>query len=77
MELPLLMSSRHPNILRLYGYFYDEERVYLILEYAARGEMYKELTKAGRFTEKKAAAVRIPLDPLGRVNLKDYILLFH
>lgn len=24
--------GRHPNILRLYGYFYDETRVYLILE---------------------------------------------
>ena len=25
------------------GYFYDATRVYLILEYAARGELYKEL----------------------------------
>ena len=26
---------------RLFGYFYDESRVYLILEYAPKGEMYK------------------------------------
>lgn len=46
---------RHPNILRLYGYFYDANRVYLILEYAAKGELYKELQKCGRFDEKRSA----------------------
>ena len=25
----------------MYGYFYDEKRVYLILEYAPKGELYK------------------------------------
>lgn len=34
---------RHPNILRMYGYFYDDKRIYLILEYAPKGELYKEL----------------------------------
>jgi serine/threonine protein kinase len=49
--------QRHPNILRLYGYFYDEKRVYLILEYAAQGELYKKLKQVKRFTEKTAAQV--------------------
>ncbi|KAJ3270641.1 Serine/threonine-protein kinase ark1 [Terramyces sp. JEL0728] len=40
-EIEIQSHLRHPNILRLYGYFYDEKRVYLILEYAAQGEMYK------------------------------------
>lgn len=48
---------RHPNILRMFGYFYDTDRVYLILEYAARGELYKELMKEGHFDEQKAADV--------------------
>ena len=46
---------RHPNILRLYGYFYDATRIYLILEFAAKGELYKELQKCGRFDEKRSA----------------------
>lgn len=46
---------RHPNILRLYAYFYDESRVYLILEYAPRGELYKELQKEGKFSENRTA----------------------
>lgn len=49
--------GRHPNILRLYGYFYDEKRVYLILEYAAQGELYKHLRKLGQFSEPVAARV--------------------
>lgn len=33
----------------------EQNRVYLILEYAARGELYKELQKAKRFSEKRSA----------------------
>lgn len=38
-----LFIFRHRNILRMYGYFHDDKRVYLILEYAPKGELYKEL----------------------------------
>ena len=48
---------RHPNILRLYGYFYDSRRIYLILEYAPQGELFKELQKEKRFSEQRAATV--------------------
>jgi aurora kinase A len=54
-EIEIQAHLRHPHILRLYGYFYDETRVYLILEYAARGELYKELQKNKRFDERRAA----------------------
>ena len=40
-EIEIQSHLRHPNILRLYGYFYDSTRVYLILEYAPKGELYK------------------------------------
>ena len=33
----------------------QQNRVYLILEYAARGELYKELQKAKRFSERRSA----------------------
>lgn len=42
-EVEIQSHLRHPNILRLYGYFHDEARVYLILEYAPGGELYKYL----------------------------------
>mmetsp|Transcript_22055 Transcript_22055/g.89457 ORF Transcript_22055/g.89457 Transcript_22055/m.89457 type:complete len:270 (+) Transcript_22055:196-1005(+) len=54
-EIEIQSHLRHPNILRLFGYFYDQNRVYLILEFAAKGELYKELTKCTRFSEERSA----------------------
>lgn len=54
-EIEIQSHLRHPHILRLFGYFYDKARVYLILEFAPKGELYKELTKKERFDEKTAS----------------------
>eukprot|EP00051_Salpingoeca_urceolata_P004512 m.65527 g.65527 ORF g.65527 m.65527 type:complete len:381 (+) comp13671_c0_seq1:430-1572(+) len=54
-EIEIQSHLRHPNILRLYGYFYDDTKVYLILEYAPRGELYKELQRCSKFDERRAA----------------------
>ncbi|XP_021741617.1 serine/threonine-protein kinase Aurora-3-like isoform X2 [Chenopodium quinoa] len=54
-EMEIQMSLRHPNVLRLYGWFHDEERIFLILEYAFRGELYKELQRSGHLPEEQAA----------------------
>ena len=54
-EIEIQSHLRHRNILRLYGYFYDAKRVYLILEFALKGELYKLLQKEKRFSETKAA----------------------
>ena len=56
-EMEIQTSLRHANILRLYGWFHDADRVFLILEYAHKGELYKELRKKGHLTEKQAATV--------------------
>ncbi|XP_075763114.1 aurora kinase C isoform X2 [Pelodiscus sinensis] len=54
-EIEIQAHLQHPNILRLYNYFHDKKRVYLILEYAPRGELYKELQKCRQFDEQKTA----------------------
>lgn len=56
-EMEIQTSLRHPNILRLYGWFHDAERIFMILEYAHRGELYRELRKNGHLSEKQAATV--------------------
>eukprot|EP00177_Eucheuma_denticulatum_P008197 GFKZ01014921.1.p1 GENE.GFKZ01014921.1~~GFKZ01014921.1.p1 ORF type:complete len:340 (+),score=40.77 GFKZ01014921.1:561-1580(+) len=53
-EIEIQSHLRHPNILRLFGYFYDDTRIFLILEYAARGELYKQLN-GSRFDEPRSA----------------------
>lgn len=54
-EIEIQSHLRHDHILRLFGYFHDKSRVYLILEYAPKGELYKELQKVKRFDEKTSA----------------------
>ncbi|CAH0389987.1 unnamed protein product [Bemisia tabaci] len=56
-EIEIQTHLRHPNILKMFGYFHDEKRVYMILEFAPKGELFK-LLKAqenGRFTEEATA----------------------
>ena len=54
-EIEIHKNLRHPNILRFYGHFHDSKRVFLILEFAGKGELYKHLRKENRFPEWKAA----------------------
>ena len=54
-EIEIQSHLRHRNILRMYGYFYDSKRIYLILEYSPGGELYKRLTQKGHFSEKTSA----------------------
>lgn len=60
-EIEIQSHLRHPNILRLYGYFHDRKRVYLILEYASQGELYKALQAKGHFDEATAAEYIVQL----------------
>ncbi|GLB36692.1 putative protein kinase superfamily protein [Lyophyllum shimeji] len=54
-EIEIQQNLRHPNILRLYGYFHDEKRVFLMLEFAGKGELYRQLCKFGRFSERRSS----------------------
>jgi aurora kinase len=54
-EIEIQSHLRHPNILQLYGHFHDSKRVFLILEFAGKGELYKHLRRENRFPEWKAA----------------------
>ncbi|EMS46424.1 hypothetical protein CFC21_067810 [Triticum aestivum] len=54
-EIEIQHGLDHPNVLRLFAWFHDAERVVLVLEYAARGELYKLLRSVGHFSERTAA----------------------
>ncbi|CAN0408615.1 unnamed protein product [Ascophyllum nodosum] len=46
-----------PHLLKAYGYFYDEKRIFIVMEYARKGELYRAMKTqpTGRFTEPVAA----------------------
>ncbi|KAH6817834.1 ataurora3 [Perilla frutescens var. frutescens] len=54
-EMEIQSTLRHPNVLRMYGWFHDDERIFLILEYAHGGELYQELCKLGHLSERQSA----------------------
>ncbi|RDA84520.1 hypothetical protein CP532_1506 [Ophiocordyceps camponoti-leonardi (nom. inval.)] len=54
-EIEIQSNLRHPNILQMFGHFHDSKRVFLILEFAGKGELYKHLRRENRFPEWKAA----------------------
>lgn len=54
-EIEIHTHLRHENIMRMYGFFFDEKRVYLIMEYAAGGELYRLLQERGPLDEGTAS----------------------
>lgn len=50
-EVEIQSRLKHPNITQLYGYFHDDKRVYLIMEYCQGGELYKYLKKRGTLND--------------------------
>ncbi|XP_071737474.1 serine/threonine-protein kinase Aurora-3-like isoform X2 [Rutidosis leptorrhynchoides] len=64
-EMAIQTSLRHPHVLRLYGWFHDAERIFLILEYAHGGELYGELRRSGHLSEEQAATGRLKIADFG------------
>jgi len=56
-EIEIQSRLKHPNILRLFNWFHDKRRIYLVLELCSEGELYKHLKNApfGRFNEPRSA----------------------
>lgn len=54
-EIEIQSNLRHPNVLQMFGHFHDNKRVFLILEFAGKGELYKHLRRESRFPEWRAA----------------------
>ena len=49
-ELEIHSHLDHKNILKMYGFFYDAKKIYIMLEYAPKGQLYKIIQKSGRFS---------------------------
>ncbi|XP_019869641.1 aurora kinase B isoform X2 [Aethina tumida] len=56
-EIEIQSHLKHPNILQLLAWFHDSHRIYLVLEYAGKGELYKHLKNSpgGCFNEHLSA----------------------
>ncbi|CAO3667513.1 unnamed protein product [Rhizopus stolonifer] len=60
-EVEIQAHLHHPHIIQLFGYFHDKTNIYLVLEYAEQGELFKKLDADKAFTESQAANYIIQL----------------
>ena len=56
-EITTLRGLDHPNIVKIYEYFEDEKRFYIVTDHIEGGELFDEIIDRGKFSEKEAAIV--------------------
>ncbi|KAI9450928.1 kinase-like domain-containing protein [Lactarius psammicola] len=72
-EIEVQQNLRHPNVLRLYRYFHDDKYIFLMLEFAGKGELYKQLTKNGSSQHCSAVYVDQMANALSYLHAKHVI----
>ena len=56
-EIELLRQLDHPNIVKLFEYFSDNDKYYLITEYCKGGDLFDLIKKKKKFSELSAAYI--------------------
>lgn len=56
-EVRIMKLLNHPNIVRLFQVIESDRTLYLIMEYASRGELFDHLVKNGRMRERDARVI--------------------
>ncbi|XP_050534658.1 probable serine/threonine-protein kinase MARK-A isoform X2 [Daktulosphaira vitifoliae] len=56
-EIQIMSSVRHPNIIHIYEVFENREKIVLVMEYAAGGELYDFLSEKKVLTEEEARRI--------------------
>jgi len=56
-EINILKEIDHPNIVKMYEFFEDEKRYYLVTEICKGGELFDEILQRGKFSERDGAVL--------------------
>jgi calcium-dependent protein kinase len=54
-EINILKELDHPNIVKMFEFFEDDKRYYIVQEICKGGELFDEILARGKFTERDAA----------------------
>lgn len=54
-QIKIQLYSNHPNILKMYGFFHDSTKIYLLLELATNGCLFKQIRKRSNFEQNLAS----------------------
>ena len=54
-EIEIMYKLNHPHIIKLINHFEDDEKLYLLMPYASKGQLYSLLKRQVRFDQRTAA----------------------
>ncbi len=54
-EIKIQMFMNHSNLIKLYSFFCDEYKIYLLMELACDGQLYEYMRDGHKFTEESAS----------------------
>lgn len=73
-EIKIQLHLNHRNVLRLYDYFRDEKKIYLVLEYAPKGSVLDIQKRFEHFSESLASKIiKQTADGLGYIHSKNIV----
>lgn len=53
-EVSILKSTRHANVVRLWELLYTKDKIYLVMEFTSRGELFGHIVQRGRLSDDEA-----------------------
>lgn len=56
-EISIMKVVDHPNIVKLYEFFEDDDNFYIIQEFCSGGQLFEAILKKKTFTENEAAEI--------------------
>lgn len=56
-EVSILRTLDHPNAIKTFEFFEEENHFYIVMEYCQGGELFDKITKLTQFTESEAANI--------------------
>ena len=81
-EVQILKELDHPNIVKLYDFYEEEDFFYVVLEFVAGGELFERIVEKSYYSEEEARnVIRILCDALKYCHGKNvahrYILTYY
>ena len=61
-EIDLHISLNHKNIIKLVDYFFEDKIAYIILEYAAKGDLFHYLHRTSNIPQEQLEKIFINMD---------------
>lgn len=56
-EIEIMKRVNHPNVLKLYEVFENDDTISLVMELVTGGELFYKIVEKGNYSEKEAAAI--------------------